>query len=108
MLSKVTHGRPRTPEDGTDPGGEQGLRSPDDDTGAAREAPTPATTGAAAGQTTVATAAKRPLTLPDVTAYELAAWTPLVVLILLFGLWPKALLLLTTPAVQAIVQGVSP
>ncbi|MCC5580548.1 NADH-quinone oxidoreductase subunit M [Microtetraspora sp. AC03309] len=42
----------------------------------------------------------------DVTAYELAAWTPLVLLTLLFGLWPKALLAITTPAVQAILPGV--
>ncbi|MFC6079723.1 complex I subunit 4 family protein [Sphaerisporangium aureirubrum] len=39
----------------------------------------------------------------DVTAYELAAWTPLVVLILAFGLWPKALLALTDPAVRALL-----
>ncbi len=46
--------------------------------------------------------------LGDVTRYELAAWVPLVGLTLLFGLWPKALLLVTTPAAQAVLQGVSP
>ncbi|MFC0864126.1 NuoM family protein [Sphaerimonospora cavernae] len=38
----------------------------------------------------------------DVTSHELAAWVPLVVLIVLLGLWPKALLAVTTPAVQAV------
>ncbi|WP_267898055.1 hypothetical protein [Spongiactinospora gelatinilytica] len=41
--------------------------------------------------------------MPDVRGFELAAWVPLIVLIVLLGLWPKALLLLTTPAVQAIL-----
>lgn len=48
----------------------------------------------------------RPVTGPvlaDVRGYELAAWTPLVALILLFGLWPKALLTITTPAVQTLL-----
>jgi NADH-quinone oxidoreductase subunit M len=40
------------------------------------------------------------LVMTDVRGYELAAWVPLVGLILLFGLWPKALLLITTPAVH--------
>ncbi|MFB9253229.1 NuoM family protein [Sphaerisporangium melleum] len=39
--------------------------------------------------------------LLDVSAYELAAWTPLVVLTVVLGLWPKALLSLTDPVVQA-------
>ncbi|RBQ21792.1 NADH-quinone oxidoreductase subunit M [Spongiactinospora rosea] len=41
--------------------------------------------------------------MPDVRGFELAAWVPLIALIVLLGLWPKALLLLTTPAVQAIL-----
>ncbi|MCG5220691.1 NADH-quinone oxidoreductase subunit M [Streptosporangium sp. KLBMP 9127] len=41
--------------------------------------------------------------MADVRGYELAAWVPLVALILLFGLWPKALLLITTPAVQTLL-----
>ncbi|MEU8038916.1 NADH-quinone oxidoreductase subunit M [Streptosporangium sp. NPDC049078] len=41
--------------------------------------------------------------MPDVTGYELAAWVPLIALILLFGLWPKALLLLTDPVVRTLV-----
>lgn len=39
----------------------------------------------------------------DVAGYELAAWVPLIGLILLFGLWPKALLSLTGPVVQTFV-----
>ncbi|ETK34280.1 NADH-quinone oxidoreductase subunit M [Microbispora sp. ATCC PTA-5024] len=47
--------------------------------------------------------------LTDVTGHELAAWLPLVALTLAFGLWPKALLAVTTPAVQAVLgQGVTP
>ncbi|MDH2428967.1 NADH-quinone oxidoreductase subunit M [Sphaerisporangium sp. TRM90804] len=42
-----------------------------------------------------------PARLWDVTPYELAAWTPLVVLTIVLGLWPKALLALTDPAVRA-------
>jgi NADH-quinone oxidoreductase subunit M len=41
--------------------------------------------------------------MPDVMGHELAAWVPLVVLILLFGLWPKALLALTDPVVRTLV-----
>lgn len=41
--------------------------------------------------------------MPDVMGYELAAWVPLIALILLFGLWPKALLLLTDPVVRTLV-----
>ncbi|WP_083958002.1 complex I subunit 4 family protein [Herbidospora mongoliensis] len=41
--------------------------------------------------------------LKDATRVELTAWVPLVVLILVFGLWPSALLGLTTPAVQSLL-----
>ncbi|WP_320783083.1 NADH-quinone oxidoreductase subunit M [Streptomyces sp. CRN 30] len=43
--------------------------------------------------------------LPDVRRYEFAAWTPLVVLTVVAGLWPKALLGLTDPAVQQLLTG---
>ncbi|TDC98193.1 NADH-quinone oxidoreductase subunit M [Nonomuraea deserti] len=43
----------------------------------------------------------------DIRTHELLAWTPLVVLILLFGLWPGLLLSLTTPAVQILLGGAS-
>ncbi|GII93494.1 complex I subunit 4 family protein [Sinosporangium siamense] len=39
----------------------------------------------------------------DVRKYEYSAWVPLVLLILLFGLWPKALLSITDPAVQTLL-----
>nr|WP_246644746.1 NADH-quinone oxidoreductase subunit M [Nonomuraea ceibae] len=43
----------------------------------------------------------------DVQRYELVAWVPLIVLTLLFGLWPKLLLSLTTPAVQNLLGALS-
>ncbi|MFC4112836.1 complex I subunit 4 family protein [Nonomuraea zeae] len=43
----------------------------------------------------------------DIRGYELLAWTPLVVLTLLFGLWPGLLLSLTTPPVQTLLGAVS-
>ncbi|KAA0935623.1 NADH-quinone oxidoreductase subunit M [Streptomyces apricus] len=43
--------------------------------------------------------------LTDVRAYEFAAWTPLVVLTVVTGLWPKTLLGLTDPAVQQLLAG---
>ncbi|MBW1602549.1 NADH-quinone oxidoreductase subunit M [Streptomyces sp. JJ66] len=45
--------------------------------------------------------------LPDVRGYEFAAWTPLVVLTVLAGLWPALLLGVTDPAVQHLLPGVS-
>ncbi|MDA0635482.1 NADH-quinone oxidoreductase subunit M [Nonomuraea sp. MCN248] len=45
--------------------------------------------------------------LPDVQRHELVAWVPLIVLILLFGLWPQLLLALTTPAVQTLLGALS-
>ncbi|QNP70851.1 NADH-quinone oxidoreductase subunit M [Streptomyces roseirectus] len=43
--------------------------------------------------------------LADVRPYEFAAWTPLVALTVVGGLWPKALLGLTDPAVQQLLAG---
>jgi NADH-quinone oxidoreductase subunit M len=43
--------------------------------------------------------------LADVQAYEFAAWTPLVALTVLAGLWPAVLLGLTDPAVQKLLAG---
>ncbi|MEU7003473.1 NADH-quinone oxidoreductase subunit M [Nonomuraea sp. NPDC046570] len=84
MLSRVTHGRPspRPTLAGVGGGGERGLSS----------APEPASEAV--------------LDARDARGYELVAWVPLVVLILLFGLWPKALLALTTPVVESLL-GVS-
>lgn len=41
----------------------------------------------------------------DVRRYEIAAWSPLVTLTVLAGLWPAALLGLTDPAVQKLLAG---
>ncbi len=46
-------------------------------------------------------------TVPDMRAHEFAAWTPLVVLTLVAGLWPGALLGLMEPAVQNLLPGVA-
>lgn len=54
-------------------------------------------TGAADGR------AFAPLT--DVRGYEFAAWTPLVALTVIAGLWPAVLLGLTDPAVQQLLAG---
>ncbi|MCH0568664.1 NADH-quinone oxidoreductase subunit M [Streptomyces sp. MUM 136J] len=44
-------------------------------------------------------------TLADVRGYEFAAWTPLVALTVVAGLWPRSLLGLTDPAVQQLLAG---
>ncbi|MEU7134472.1 NADH-quinone oxidoreductase subunit M [Streptomyces sp. NPDC046261] len=54
---------------------------------------------------TPATAATAGKPLADVRPYELAAWTPLVVLTVLAGLWPAALIGLSDPAVQQLLAG---
>ncbi|MBQ0986191.1 NADH-quinone oxidoreductase subunit M [Streptomyces sp. F63] len=46
-----------------------------------------------------------PAVFTDVRGPEFAAWTPLVVLTVLAGLWPAALLGLTDPAVQTLLTG---
>ncbi|MEU9520410.1 NADH-quinone oxidoreductase subunit M [Streptomyces sp. NPDC048224] len=43
--------------------------------------------------------------LADVRTYEFAAWTPLVALTVVAGLWPRTLLGLTDPAVQQLLSG---
>ncbi|MFD5540440.1 NuoM family protein [Streptomyces sp. NPDC127079] len=43
--------------------------------------------------------------LADVRTYEFAAWTPLAALTVVAGLWPRALLGLTDPAVQQLLAG---
>ncbi|KOU32374.1 NADH-quinone oxidoreductase subunit M [Streptomyces sp. WM6372] len=45
------------------------------------------------------------LELADIQRYEFAAWTPLVALTVLAGLWPAVLLGLTDPAVQKLLAG---
>ncbi|MFF3321274.1 NADH-quinone oxidoreductase subunit M [Streptomyces sp. NPDC002889] len=66
-----------------------------------------AATDAAAGGTAVTRGAmsKAPPQLADVHGYEFAAWSPLVALTVLAGLWPAVLLGLTDPAVQKLLTG---
>ncbi|GAA2997063.1 NADH-quinone oxidoreductase subunit M [Streptosporangium longisporum] len=113
MLSRVTHGR------GTETvhvpiltaattGGLPATGPTTDPTPGPAAEDDPSTAGERA-VTTAQDAAGRPPALtgrprmPDVMGHELAAWVPLVVLILLFGLWPKALLALTDPVVRTLV-----
>ncbi|WP_182907191.1 NuoM family protein [Microbispora sp. H13382] len=137
MLSRVTHGRPvETIPPGPPLATAEGVREVLSEAGEGAEPVEPVAAAAAvaalerepeavadvgeAGATGAARAlgagaadavetgqGKRPFR--DVTAHELAAWLPLVALIVLFGLWPKALLAVTTPAVQALLgPGVAP
>jgi NADH-quinone oxidoreductase subunit M len=48
---------------------------------------------------------QRPDPVADVRAYEFAAWSPLVALTVIAGLWPAILLGLTDPAVQKLLSG---
>jgi NADH-quinone oxidoreductase subunit M len=57
------------------------------------------------GPTPQAAEEPAPPALADVRGYEFAAWTPLVALTVLAGLWPAALLGLTDPAVQKLLTG---
>ncbi|MFI7890135.1 NADH-quinone oxidoreductase subunit M [Streptomyces sp. CACIS-1.16CA] len=62
----------------------------------------------AAGSPSLETAGPRTATTPqlaDIHPYEAAAWTPLVALTVLAGLWPAVLLGLTDPAVQQLLAG---
>jgi NADH-quinone oxidoreductase subunit M len=47
----------------------------------------------------------RGVALADVTGGELLAWTPLVLLVFVAGLWPRVLLGVTDPAVRLLVGG---
>ncbi|MFG3391939.1 NADH-quinone oxidoreductase subunit M [Streptomyces parvus] len=81
---------PRT-ADGPQPSGTAGSRA----------------SGAAASPS-LETAGPRMATTPqlaDIHPYEAAAWTPLVALTVLAGLWPAVLLGLTDPAVQQLLAG---
>lgn len=93
MLSRVTHGRPAAAGQDPPSPAAHGL-SADHGPGAGAEP------GESAASVAAAQAGSR-----DVRGYELVAWVPLIVLILVFGLWPKLLLSLTTPAVQVLLGG---
>ncbi|WP_214409835.1 complex I subunit 4 family protein [Sphaerisporangium fuscum] len=99
MLSRVTHGRPQEPV--TEPAGAPRVRV-GEEVEEGPEAPEEAPVEPVATEAAVVQAEREePAPLRDLTAYELAAWAPLVVLTLALGLWPKALLAVTDPAVQA-------
>ncbi|MEO3807858.1 NADH-quinone oxidoreductase subunit M [Sphaerisporangium sp. B11E5] len=98
-LALITHGPPSRVAAAAEPEGHAVLTGPGPEDSAAA-ADLAAREAQAAGPD--ATAREHPA-VPDVTAYELAAWTPLVVLILALGLWPKALLAVTDPAVRALL-----
>ncbi|MEV4398333.1 NADH-quinone oxidoreductase subunit M [Nonomuraea sp. NPDC049607] len=97
MLSRVTHGRPSG--HARQPAGETPDERP--------VAPLGSDESLAGQPTTTLEAENVQQGIDDIRSYELAAWTPLVVLILLFGLWPGLLLSLTTPAVQTLLGALS-
>ncbi|MFI9556010.1 NuoM family protein [Nonomuraea endophytica] len=113
MLSRVTHGLPGgkaapVPPDtalaASGPGGE--ATGPEDSVGASLAiGPSDETADARLEKTgeRIGLLSR----MPDIRGYEMAAWVPLIVLILLFGLWPGLLLSLTTPAVEALLGVVS-
>ncbi|MER5970114.1 NADH-quinone oxidoreductase subunit M [Streptomyces sp. NPDC002055] len=68
-------------------------------------AATPAAARAASAPAPVPDGPAAAPVLTDVQGYEFAAWTPLVALTVLAGLWPAALLGLTDPAVQNLLGG---
>lgn len=72
-----------------------------------QEAPQGAAQGAPqdAAQGPSRAGAPEPARFTDVQTYEFAAWTPLVALTVLAGLWPAVLLGLTDPAVQKLLAG---
>ncbi|WP_433419171.1 complex I subunit 4 family protein [Microtetraspora malaysiensis] len=106
MLSRVTHGSPAVPEGPPVTSAEE-VREVLGGEGPAEPVATGTVVAAVAAPGAPGLGGLgEPPERRDVTAYELAAWVPLVVLILIFGLWPKALLAITTPAVQAILRGV--
>ncbi|NUP62289.1 MAG: NADH-quinone oxidoreductase subunit M [Nonomuraea sp.] len=106
MLSRVTHGRPAVtrvrPETAVD---DRLVHDTPD------ERPVAPLGGSGEERSATATLepakARHEIQADDIRGYELAAWTPLVVLIVLFGLWPGLLLSLTTPAVQTLLGVVS-
>ncbi|MGI5161716.1 complex I subunit 4 family protein [Microbispora sp. CA-102843] len=123
MLSRVTHGRavetippagPLAPRGPYEPPGPplataEGVREVLSEAGEGAAPVEPVATGAAVVALDAAEVGRARRPFGDVTAHELAAWLPLVALIVLFGLWPKALLAVTTPAVQSLLgSGVAP
>ncbi|GAA4225402.1 NADH-quinone oxidoreductase subunit M [Streptosporangium album] len=81
MLSRVTHGRPTE----------------------TIHAPVLAAVGGGGGSRPRPAARTGGAGMRDAIGYELVTWVPLIALILLFGLWPKTLLLVTDPVVQSLL-----
>lgn len=103
MLSRVTHGVPSVPlpvSAATGPDDPPAARLPAD--AATWETPDERPVDPLGQERPAA----RPEAL-DIQRYELVAWVPLILLILLFGLWPGLLLSLTTPAVQTLLGALS-
>ncbi|GAA3663101.1 hypothetical protein GCM10022224_028940 [Nonomuraea antimicrobica] len=98
MLSRVTHGRPHAAGGTMTPPPVPAALAPSS-AESAHESPRPPN-DTKSPQTTLEA-------LPDIRTHELLAWTPLVILILLLGLWPGLLLSLSTPPVQALLGAVS-
>ncbi|QFY13951.1 NADH-quinone oxidoreductase subunit M [Nonomuraea phyllanthi] len=121
MLSRVTHGRPRAVARDEDVTSDEGI-TPDERpvvplgppqarsaTATLEPSPAPVRHGdePSDGHDPQAEPQEVRRAVDDVRRHELLAWTPLVALILLFGLWPGLLLTLTTPAVQTLLGAVS-
>lgn len=105
MLSRVTHGRPAAAT-------ERREVAPVVDDRLVHDTPDerpvkPLGAGEERRAAAIATQEPGRHEVDDLRGYELAAWTPLVVLIVLFGLWPGLLLSLTTPAVRTLLGVVS-
>jgi NADH-quinone oxidoreductase subunit M len=47
----------------------------------------------------------RDVSIRDVTSVEWASWVPLVVIVVVFGLWPASLLAVTNDAVRSLLGG---
>ncbi|MFI7617646.1 NuoM family protein [Nonomuraea terrae] len=99
MLSRVTHGRPRAeqPRDESAPADDRLVRAAPD------ERPVVPLRSPHSVRALLGPPPSRAELTADIQGHELVAWTPLVVLILLFGLWPGLLLSLTTPPVLTLL-----
>lgn len=87
------------------PSGGTGLGTTHQEPAAPVGTKAPTGTTATAVATLTADEAATTAEIADVRPYEFAAWTPLVALTVLAGLWPAVLLGLTDPAVQKLLAG---
>jgi NADH-quinone oxidoreductase subunit M len=94
LLAKITHGRPAAAVPVAAGGSEGGAaEAPDKRPGEAADESAGADRGGVRGA------------VAAISPYEYAAWTPLIALTLLVGLWPKTLLDVTTAPVRALLGG---